>query len=344
LKYIKIICATLLLSALTSLFSCGEFVNRNTHREKVCFDYFDTVTYIYDYSGDSEESFNQNCFLATELFGKYHKLFDIYNEYSGINNLCTINKSAGGEAVCVAPELIEFLLYAKDLHAKTNGEMNIMMGAVLSLWHDARDKAQAGSKDARIPSQAELLEASKHTDIELLEIDAENNTVRISDPKARIDVGAVGKGYAAETVAEILRENGADGYVLDVGGNLKIIGTKPDGSGWKTGIRNPADTQSYSHYITLSDTSCVTSGDYERYFTLNGQKYHHIIDKDTLMPAEHFSSVTVITADSGLADALSTALFCMSREDGLELLKNFSEVEVIWITRNGEKHVTDGIK
>lgn len=310
----------------------------------VYFDYFDTVTYIYDYSGASEESFAQRCDMTKEILGKYHKLLDIYNEYSGMNNLCTVNKNAGGEAVSVAPELIDFLLYAKGLYEKTNGEMNIMMGAVLRLWHDARDNVQSGAADARIPSKAEREEAAKHTDIGSLEIDTENKTVRIADPKARLDIGAVGKGYAAERAAEILRADGADGYVLDLGGNLKIIGTKPDGSGWKTGIRNPHDTQNYSHYLTLSDTSCVTSGDYERYFTFNGEKYHHIIDKDTLMPSEHFSSVTVITHDSGIADALSTALFCMSYEDGLELLKKFPEVEVIWITKDGQKHLTDGIK
>lgn len=334
----------MVLVVLSSLCSCDGFRRADAPREKIFFDFFDTVTYIYDYSSGSDDAFDANCAEAESVLREYHRLFDIYNEYSGMNNLCTVNKNAGGDAVRVDGKLIEFLLYAKELHATTDGEMNVMMGAVLRLWHDARLDAESASSNLNIPTSAALEEAARHTSIDMLEIDEDAGTVRISDKNASIDVGAVGKGYAAEKAGEILRKNGAHGYVLYVGGNLKIIGTKPDGSGWKTGIRDPENTQNYAHYLTLANTSCVTSGDYERYFTIDGQKYHHIIDKDTLMPSEHFSSVTVITPDSGLADALSTALFCMSYEDGTELLKEFEDVDVIWITRDGQKYLTDRIK
>ncbi len=344
MKKIRLICFLCLLSIGTAFFGCDTLGSANSPREKVIFEYFDTVTYIYDYSGASDDEFLKNCDLASSVLGDYHKLFDIYNEYSGINNLCTLNKNAGGEAVSVDERLIEFLLYAKELHAKTNGEVNVMLGAVLVLWHKAREDFSNDASHAQPPSEDVLEHASKHTSIDSLEIDKVNKTVRISDPEASIDVGALGKGYAAQKASLALSSYGVSGYVLDVGGNLKIIGTKADGSGWKTGIRDPEDQQNYSHYLTLSDTSCVTSGDYERYFEFKGKKYHHIIDKDTLLPSEHFSSVTVITKDSGLADALSTALFCMSYEDGLELLNSFENVEVIWIDKSGEKRLTDGLK
>ena len=148
----------------------------------------------------------------------------------------------------------------------------------------------------------------------------ENNTVRISDPLASIDVGALGKGYATEMAAQKAETLGCESYVLNVGGNIRIIGTKPDGSGWNPGIRDPQDPDgSFAVSLDLSDTACVTSGTYERYYMVDGEKYHHIIDKDTLYPADYFESLTVVTKDSGLADALSTALFCMSYEDGLAL-------------------------
>jgi thiamine biosynthesis lipoprotein len=131
--------------------------------------------------------------------------------------------------------------------------------------------------------------------------------------------------------------------VLDVGGNLRIVGAKPDGNGWITGIKDPHNASKYAEKLTLSDISCVTSGDYERYFEVDGIRYHHIIDKDTLYPAEHFSSVTVICRDSGLADALSTALFCMSYEEGRALVDALDSVEVIWVTKAGGKYTTDGI-
>lgn len=309
----------------------------------VYYTFFDTVSYIYSYAGDSATDFEANCEGVAAILEEYHNLFDIYYEHSGVNNLKTINLNAGKEPVKVDEKLIDFLLYAKELYEITDGEMNVMMGAVLSLWHDCRTEAAASPADARIPTSAALDAAALHTDISLLEIDKENLTVRITDPEARIDVGALGKGYATEQAARYLRDNGADGYVLNIGGNIRIIGHKPDGSGWGTGIKDPADTSHYALQLTIADTSCVTSGDYERYFFVDNVKYHHVIDKDTLMPAAYFSAVTIITPDSGLADALSTALFCMSYEDGLALVNKIGGVDVLWIESDGTQHRTEGL-
>lgn len=328
---------------LALLCGCGSQPEQKIeNRGKSYFAYFDTVSYVYSYAGDSAEQFEQRSAEVSAILGEYHRLFDIYHEYYGINNLCTINKQAGGEAVKVDEKLIDFLLYAEELCDKTDGEMNIMMGAVLSLWHDARTAAQNKSVDVRIPTEDELEAASKHISPELLEIDTEHGTVRISDPAASIDVGALGKGYATEMAAGYLESVGADGYVLNVGGNIRIIGTKPDGSDWLTGIKSPQNTSTFAVQIRIADTSCVTSGTYERYFTVNGERYHHIIDKDTLYPAAYFSSLTVITPDSAMADALSTALFCMPYEDGLALAERLGDVEVLWIYPDGEMKYTPG--
>ena len=309
----------------------------------VYYTFFDTVSYIYSYANDSQEVFEANCEGASDILEEYHRLFDIYYAYSGINNLKTINENAGKEPIKVDQKLIDFLLYAKELYTLTGGEMNVMMGSVLSLWHDCREAASTDPANAAIPQKDALDEAALHTDISLLEIDTVNGAVRITDPAARIDVGALGKGYATEKAAEYLRSQNADGYVLNIGGNIRIIGHKPDGSGWGTGIKNPADTSQYALKLTIADTSCVTSGDYERYFTVNGTKYHHVIDKDTLMPASYFSSVTIITPNSALADALSTALFTMSYEDGLALINRIGNVEVLWISTNGEMKMSEGL-
>ena len=310
----------------------------------VYFSFFDTVSYVYSYAGDSEADFTENCDEVAAILEDYHHLFDIYYEYSGINNLRTINLGAGGEPVEVDQRLIDFLLYAKELYTLTGGEMNIMMGAVLRPWHDSRSAASDDPQNARIPTMDELTEANAHTDISLLEIDDENNTVRISDPLASIDVGALGKGYATEMAAKRLQELGVTSYVLNIGGNIRIVGTKPDGSGWRTGVKDPQDPDLYAIYINLANTSCVTSGVYERFFTVDGVRYHHIIDKDTLMPSEYFTSLTVITEDSGLADALSTALFSMSYEDGVKLVESLDGVEVLWIYSDGEMKMTEGFK
>lgn len=307
------------------------------------FVYFDTVSNIYSYKGDTQEEFQQNLKPVEKLFKEYHELFDIYYEYSGVVNLCTINKNAGGEPLVVDQRLIDFLLYAKEIYETTKGETNVMLGPVLKLWHDARTLASANPSKAYVPDLTLLEEASLHTSIELLEVDDENNTVRITDEKGRIDVGALGKGYATEKAALLLEEMGCTSYVLDIGGNLRTIGTKKDGTGWNTGIKNPTGNPRYALYLNISNTSCVTSGDYERYFMYEGKKYHHIIDKDTLMPADYFSSITILTADSGLADALSTALFTMPYEDGKKLVDSLGNVEVVWIYKDGQIVYTDGI-
>ena len=310
----------------------------------VYFTFFDTVSYIYSYAGDSQKTFETRCQGTSDILNYYHSLFNIYYDFEGVNNLKTVNDNAGIEPVKVDRKLIDFLIYAMQLYETTNGEMNVMMGSVLKLWHDCREEASASPSNAKIPAMDKLTEAARHTDISLLEIDEENMTVFISDPDASIDVGALGKGYATEKAAEYLRSVGAESYVLNIGGNIRIIGHKPDGGSWGTGIKDPSDTSRYATTINIANTSCVTSGDYERFFTVGGKRYHHIIDKDTLMPSEFFSSVTIITSDSGLADALSTALFSMSYEDGLALVSSLSGVEVLWILPSGELRMTDGFK
>lgn len=310
---------------------------------KVYYTYFDTVSYVYDYAGDSAERFDDRSAEVSHILKDYHQLFDIYHEYSGVVNLCTINKSAGGEALEVDRRLIDFLLYAGEMFDRTQGEMNVMLGAVLRLWHDCREAAEADPSAAAIPTEEALREAGRHTDFSLLEIDPEKNTVRISDPEASIDVGALGKGYATERAAEYLEQEGALGYVLNIGGNIRCVGSRPDGSGWVTAIRNPDKAaDDFACRVRILDTACVTSGVYERYFTVSGQRYHHIIDKDTLYPARYFSSLTIITRDSALADALSTALFCMPWEEGLKLAETLGGVEVLWIFPDGEQRSTLG--
>lgn len=340
MKHIKTLAAFLcIFGLLFSFASCRIPVKA---QEKIYFEYFDTVSVISSYAGDDPENFEENCAAIEEYLKEYHRLFDIYNEYEGINNLYTLNKSAGGDWVQVDVKLIDFLLWAKELYGLLGGEMNIMMGSVLSLWHDCRESSSKGNP--YIPDGAELSEAAKHISMDALEIDKANLRVRITDADASIDVGAIGKGYATEMAAKYLIGKGVSGYVLNIGGNIRIIGEKPNGDGWSTGIKDPFDPQKLAVKLLLSDTSCVTSGDYERYFELDGVRYHHIIDKDTLYPAELFSSVTVVCEDSGLADALSTALFCMSYEDGLRVIDSFDGVEAFWVLRSGEEKMTDGFK
>ncbi|MBQ7386833.1 MAG: FAD:protein FMN transferase [Clostridia bacterium] len=333
-RHISGIAALLLIISLVSCSTDGNVTNPKS-KNRIYYDYFDTVSVIYDYSGSSDEEFTDVCYSLTGLMRTYHELFDIYNTYEGIVNIAYLNSMAGRGAVSVPDELIDFLEYCKDIYEKTDGYVNIAMGAVLSLWHDARTLGNSDPSNAALPDSAALAEAAKHCDIGDLVINREAGTVELRDPEMSLDVGAVAKGYAVERLADFLHDNGYNSYALDIGGNLRVVGTKPDGTGWQTGVKNPDLTGGYVHTFELSDGSAVTSGGYERYYIVDGRRYHHIIDKDTAMPAEHFASVTVVCEDSGLADALSTALFCMDIDAGRSIASALGVRDVIWVELDG---------
>ena len=308
------------------------------------FNYFDTFTKIIG-AETTQDEFAEVSGKALELLSEYHKLFDIYNEYDGIVNICTINKVVDGEhrELTVDQKIIDMLIYAKEMYQKTNGKMNIAMGSVLSIWHDYRTEGLENYKNASLPPMSDLTAAAEHVNIDDVIIDDENNTVFLADPKMKLDVGAFAKGYAVEMVARMLEEMGKTGYTVNVGGNIRTIGTKYTGDKWKAGIENPVDTTTYVEYISLSGEAVVTSGSYQRYYIVNGKSYHHIIDIDTLMPADKgFLSVSVICDDSGLGDGLSTALFCMTLEEGMALVNSLDGVEAMWVTTEEEKYYSNG--
>ena len=295
MKFKGLLCAILCIAlSLCAFSSCKKTEEPKTQAQSY-YDYFDTVSVIISYAGDSADTFRENCLAVSAVLSEYHKLFDIYYEYAGINNLKTVNKNAGKEPVAVDEKLIDFLLYCKEIYTLTDGKTNIAMGSVLKLWHDERENAEYSPEEAALPDSDKLLFAAEHTDINSLVIDKEAGTVYITDPNMRLDVGAIGKGYAVERAAEALIEKGANSYVLNIGGNIRAIGTKTNGNGWITGITNPDKTseEAFVCKVSIKNIALVTSGDYERYYTVNGENYHHIIDPATLMPARYFSSVSV---------------------------------------------------
>lgn len=348
MKLKRLICLILIVSSLSS---CSKNSKHQPSPQSLSFyEYFDTVCTVTSYKGENKEDFRKTAEFVEDELKKYHQLFDIYNDYNdeGINNIKTINDNAGIAAVTVSDELIDFLLYAKDMYELSNGALNIALGSVLNIWHNYRTNALEKPGTASLPSSDELSEASLHTDINNLIIDENASTVYISDPKMSLNVGALGKGYATEKIAQLLIKNGTTAYVLNFGGNIRVIGEKTDGSGWITGIthpdKSPTATKQFVAKTVLKNTSLVTSGNYERYYTVNGVNYHHIIDPDTLQPARYFSSVSVMTQDSALADALSTALFCMSYDEGRDMISKIGNVEVLWVKNDFTIITTPGFE
>ena len=305
-------------------------------------DYFDTVITITGYE-KSQADFDKQSDKILTMLGEYHRLYDIYHRFDGLENLCTINELVNGthRTVTVDKRIIDMLLFAKEMYTATNGTVNVAMGSVLYLWHNYRAIGMDNPSEASLPPMDKLNEAAKHTNIDNIIIDTAASTVTLADPQMRLDVGAVAKGYATECVAKALENEGVTGYVLNVGGNVRTIGCKADGDKWTVGIENP-DGGDYLAYLSLAGETVVTSGSYQRFYYVDGEAYHHIIDPDTLMPAKKgFISVSIVCRDSGKADALSTALFCLSQQEGNELIKTMPDVEAIWVTEDGEKLYSD---
>ncbi len=340
--YLLIIC---LISGSISLASCGKKTEKFT---KYSFDYFDTASTVIGYA-ESEEVFNAVCEDIFAQLENYHRLFTIYHRYEGLENLCTVNELCDGahRTVKVDRDIIDLLLYCKEVYKKTDGKVNIAMGSVLSIWHDYRTEGMDEPWNAKLPSRKELELAAEHTDINDLVIDEENCTVTITDPEMKLDVGAVAKGYAVELIARDLADKGITGYVLNIGGNVRTVGFKGDGEKWTVGVENP-DTDDednpYVAHVKLAGESLVTSGSYQRYYTVDGKNYHHIIDSETLMPSELFQSVSIICESSADGDMLSTALFCMDLKSGLELIESLDGTEAMWIDLDGEKHYSEGFR
>ena len=329
----KIISLLILCALLLTICGCGK----GEQFKDYSFDSFDTVTTIIGYEKNRED-FDSNCKIIKQKLFEYHKLYNIYNRYEDCVNLAELNES-GGEEVSVPSEIIDMLLLAKEMYSLTNGKCNIAMGNLLSLWHDCREEAESDPANAKLPEESALKSAAEQVSIDDVVIDKEKGTVTLKNG-VLLDVGAVAKGYAVERVAEWMEENGMSGYVLNVGGNVRTIGEKPSGERWTVGIENP-DTENedepYIEYLQIADRSLVTSGSYQRFYTVGGKNYHHIIDPATLYPAEYFLSVSVLTKDSGLADALSTALFTMPYEEGRKLVESLDDVEAMWVSHDGEK-------
>lgn len=287
---------------------------------------FDTATTILGYA-DSEEAFLSQAQEIHDELLEYHQLFDIYNDYEGLNNLKTVNDRAGIAPVEVDRRIIDLLLDCRELYEVTGGRLNVAMGSVLSLWHEARSQGVEDPENAYLPDQAALEEAAGHVSFDTVLIDEAASTVYLSDPAQRLDVGAIAKGWSVERVCE----RAPEGLLLSVGGNVRSTGPKPGDVPWVVGVQDPDGGQEeYLHTLYVSGGSVVSSGDYQRYYTVDGVPYHHIIDPDTLYPARRWRAVTILCPDSGLADALSTAIFTLDQAEGQALLDHFG-AEALWV-------------
>lgn len=347
LKKIKIYTGVILAGIMVTMTGCSSITQtpKLKRYDAQFLQLFDTVTSVVGYAED-EETFTKYSQELHDELETYHQLYDIYNDYDGINNVKTINDNAGVAPVEVDLKIIDMLEFAVEMDERTDGTFNVAMGSVLSIWHDYRTEGINDPEQAKLPSMEELEAAAEHMDIHKVEIDREKSTVYLPDPDMSLDVGAIAKGYATEMVCQKLEADGFDRALVSVGGNVRAIGTKDDGSKWSVGIQNPdlESSTKYLHALEITDMSLVTSGSYQRYYTVDGVRYHHIINPSILMPWNEYDSVSILCKDSGMADALSTAVFNMEQEDGLKLIESLDGVEAMWLYPDGTEKYSSGFE
>ena len=292
--------------------------------------YFDTVIQVTIYD-TGKKSCLDDCMKIAE---KYENMLSPTIEGSDIWN---INHS-NGAPVAVSTETAELLKTALFYCEMSGGRIDLTMETVSNLWDFHADNESSN----RIPDKAALEKALSHVDYHNLLI--ENDTVTLLDSDSAISLGFIAKGYIADKIKEYLLSQNVENAIINLGGNLLAVGTRPDGTPFQFGIQMPFDEQgSTITSLSVSDKSTVSSGVYERYFYQDDVLYHHILDTASGYPVQnHLLGVTILSDSSTMGDALSTTCFVLGPGDGMELIESLEDVEAIFITDDYALHYSSG--
>src|SRR5438270_4601009 len=257
----------------------------------------------------------------TAGFQEIRRLENMLSTWIETSELSRVNQAAGLEPVGVSAETFELLRRALEAAEYTEGGFNIAIGPAVQLWNIP--------EAPRIPSAMELEIAAQYVDYRRIHLDQTRRTVFLEKPGMRIDIGGIGKGFAAEKAAAVMREIGATGGLVAVAGDFRVFGRRADGTAWPIGIQHPREPGKILATLDATDEAISTSGDYERYFMKDGVRYHHILDPETLQPARLCRSVTIIAPDATTADALATGVFVMGPVHGMALVERLGLGAVI---------------
>lgn len=286
----------------------------------------DTVMNITAYGKNAQDAVNDCVSYINSLEAEISRTKET-SEISSLN-------SADGKTVSLSEDTAEILQAALDLAEKTNGYFDPTIAPLSDLW-------KIGTEEAAVPLQADI-------DAVLPEIGYQNITLSGTEASlqagAKLDLGGIGKGYAADHAAQILRDAGIEHAIISLGGNVYVVGSKDGSTPWTVGITDPDQEEEYIATLTVSDTSVVTSGDYERYFEQDGRRYCHIFDAQTGYPADtDLRSVTVVSPDSTSDDAYTTALFVMGFDKAWEFCQE-NNIQAVFIRNDHTVHVTEGLQ
>ncbi|MCM1226197.1 MAG: FAD:protein FMN transferase [Clostridium sp.] len=324
----KKIFSFIMIAILLCFTSCEKQLSKSvTESQSKSFFAMDTYMTITAYGENSETALKQ----AEEKVSELENLWSVTDENSEIYS---INHS-NGQSVSVSLETAELLDFSLNISELTDGALDCTIYPILTEWGFT-------TSEYKIPTDEKISELLDNTGYEKINLNGNNVVI----PKnMQIDLGAVGKGCTGDLVTEVLKENGIESALLDLGGNIQTIGTKPDGTDWKLGLRSPFDEGNFAT-LEVSDCAVITSGGYERYFVGDdGETYWHILDPKTGKPVHSgLVSVTVVGKEGRLCDALSTSLFVMGLEKAENLWKQRDNFEMILVTDDGEIYITEGLE
>ncbi len=291
--------------------------------------FFDTVITITLYDTE-DSSLLEKC---SDLMTYYENTLSRTKEGSDVWN---INHSAG-KPVEVSDDTLELLTTSLNYCDMSGGALDIALAPVIDLWDFHSENKPS------VPDAASIEEAIHHVDYSGIRI--EGNSVTMTDPDGGIDLGSIAKGYISDKLRDLILENGCTSAMINLGGNVLTIGTKPDGNNWKVGIRRPFGESSsdLQAVVSVKDMSVITSGTYERYFEQDGILYHHILDPETGYPTRNgLNAVTILSPNGTDGDALSTSCFVLGLEKGLKLINSLEGIEAMFIDEQGDVHFSDG--
>jgi len=250
-----------------------------------------------------------------------------------------LNDTSGKDYVVLGDDTLYVLDKARHFSDISNGAFDVTIGPLVKAWG-------IWSDNPRIPQKSEIDELLELVDYKDVLIDKDNSRAMLKKTGQVVDLGGIAKGYAADEAINIYKENGVESAFISMGGNVAVLGGKPDGSPWRIGIRNPKGSQgSYIGILSVKDKTVVSSGEYERFFEKDGVRYHHILDPKTGYPAESdLTGVTIVSDLSIDADALSTATFVLGLEEGMRFIEGLDGVEAVFITKDDKIYITGGLK
>jgi len=273
---------------------------------------------------------------ANAALAEIRRLEELLSTWIPTSELSRVNAAAGREPVTVSPETLMVLKSSLEIGRLTNGGFNIAIGPAVEAW------GVAGQ--GRIPDESELTRLRPLMDVAHIRLDEGAGTVLLTQAGMRVDVGGIGKGFAADLAVAVMQAAGATAGVVALSGDIKTFGRLPNGTRFSFGIRHPRQVDVLLARVELENEAISTAGDYEKVFERDGIRYHHILDPRTLQPARECQSVTVIAKKGVVADGLDTGIFVMGPERGMELAERLPDVEAVIVDRDGNIGVSSGLK